>query len=149
MSAEPSADILMAMALRCLIVDDNPGFLAAASELLEREGIREVGVASSSSDALEQAAQLQPDLTLVDIDLGAESGFDLVRLLAQDSGGRPSSMILISTYAERDFAELIEESPATGFMPKADLSAKAIHAILGDEPEAGSDQDPRGRPGTR
>jgi CheY-like chemotaxis protein len=137
MSATTSADILQAVDLRCLIVDDNPGFLAAASELLEREGIRVVGLASSSSDALELAGQLEPDLTLVDIDLGAESGFDVVRQLAQDSGRRSSSVILISTYAERDFAELIEESPAIGFMPKADLSAKAIRAILGGEPEAG------------
>jgi CheY-like chemotaxis protein len=141
MSAGLSAGILHGVALRCLIVDDNPGFLAAASELLEREGIRVVGVASSSSDALERAEQLEPDLTLVDIDLGAESGFDFVRLLAQDSGRRSSRVILISTYAERDFAELIEESPAIGFVPKADLSAKAIHAILG--------QDPSGSPGTR
>ena len=118
------------MALRCLIVDDNPGFLAAASELLEREGISVVGVASSSREALERAEQLQPDLTLVDIDLGAESGFDLVRQLAQDSGRRSSSVILISTYAERDFSELIEESPATGFMSKSELSGEAIHALL-------------------
>jgi CheY-like chemotaxis protein len=133
--------MLRVMALRCLIVDDNPGFLAAASDLLEREGISVVGVASTSSEALERAEELRPDLTLVDIDLGAESGFDLVRRLAQDSGRRASSVILISTYAERDFAELIEESPVVGFMPKSDLSAKGIQAMLESERDSGGGED--------
>jgi CheY-like chemotaxis protein len=129
------------MALRCLIVDDNPGFLAAARVLLEREGISVVGVASSCSDALERAEQLQPDLTLVDIDLGAESGFDVVRRLAQDSGRRSSSVILISTYAERDFSEMIDESPVVGFMSKSDLSAKGIQAMLESERDSGGSED--------
>jgi CheY-like chemotaxis protein len=133
--------MLRVMALRCLIVDDNPGFLAAASDLLEREGISVVGVASTSSEALERAEELRPDLTLVDIDLGAESGFDLVRRLAQDSGRRASSVILISTYAERDFAELIEESPVVGFMSKSDLSAKGIQAMLESERDSGGGED--------
>jgi CheY-like chemotaxis protein len=126
------------MRLRCLIVDDNPDFLAAATELLEGEGISVVGVASTSGDAIERAEQLRPDFTLVDIDLGAESGFDLVPRLAQDGGGPAPSVILISTYAERDFAELIERSPAIGFLSKPDLSAQAIQAILDREPDSGA-----------
>jgi CheY-like chemotaxis protein len=141
MSAATSAGILKVMTLRCLIVDDNPGFLAAARELLEREGIRVVGVASSCGDALERAEQLEPDLTLVDIDLGSESGFDVVRRLARDSGRRSSNLILISTYAERDFAELIQESPAIGFMSKSDLSGEAIQALLQGERDSGGGGD--------
>jgi hypothetical protein len=40
-------------------------------------------------------------------------------------------VILISTYAERDFCELIETSPAIGFLSKPDLSAQAIREICG------------------
>jgi CheY-like chemotaxis protein len=121
------------MAMRCLIVDDNASFLAAATDLLEREGLTVVGVASTGDEALQRAQELRPELTLVDIDLGAESGFDLVRRLAQDSGGPASDVILISTYGENDFAELIEQSPAIGFMSKSELSGKAIRAMLGEE----------------
>jgi CheY-like chemotaxis protein len=121
-----------------MIVDDNVDFLAAATDLLEREGISVVGVASTSSDAIQRAEQLRPDLTLVDIDLGAESGFDLVRRLVQDGGGPARSVILISTYAERDFAELIETSPAIGFLSKPDLSAQAIQAMLERELDSGA-----------
>ena len=67
------------MALRCLIVDDSAPFLEAASKFLEREGITMVGAASTSADALERAQELRPDVALVDIDLGQESGFDLAR----------------------------------------------------------------------
>jgi CheY-like chemotaxis protein len=122
--------------MSCLIVDDNVDFLTAATELLEREGINVVGVASTSSDALQQADQLRPDLMLVDINLGAESGFDLARRLAQDGGQSASSVILISTYAESDVTELIDASPARGFLSKSDLSARAIQAMLGGEPDS-------------
>jgi CheY-like chemotaxis protein len=58
------------MKLRCLIVDDSPRFLAAARGLLERQGIAVVGVASSGAEALRRVAELRPDVTLLDIDLG-------------------------------------------------------------------------------
>jgi CheY-like chemotaxis protein len=121
------------MPLRCLLVDDNEVFLETASLLLEREGLTVVGVASSIAEALQQARALRPDLILVDIGLGSESGFTLARLLAGD-GQRAADVILISTGAEADYAELIAESPAAGFLAKAELSASKIGLILGHAP---------------
>ncbi len=123
------------MPLRCLLVDDNEAFLEAASLLLEREGVTVVGVASTIAEALRQARALQPDLILVDIGLGNESGFDLARLLARGGqGGQGADVILISTGAEADYAELIAESPAAGFLAKSELSARGISRILGHTP---------------
>ena len=122
------------MPLRCLLVDDNEAFLAAARLLLENEGVRVVGVASGIAGALEQARALRPDLILVDIGLGSESGFDLARLLAQDGQGAGAGVILISTGAEADYAELIAESPAAGFLAKSELSVRGISQILGHTP---------------
>jgi len=39
--------------------------------------------------------------------------------------------MLISSYAETDYAELIAESPAAGFLAKPELTAQAIGRILG------------------
>jgi hypothetical protein len=39
--------------------------------------------------------------------------------------------VLISAYPERDFADLIAQSPAAGFLAKPDLSASRIREILG------------------
>jgi DNA-binding NarL/FixJ family response regulator len=122
------------MPLRCLIVDDSNVFLEAASALLEREGVTVVGVASSTAEALQQARTLQPDVILVDIGLGDESGFDLARLLAQDGQGGSAKVILISTRDEADYMELIAESPAAGFLAKSELSARGIRRILGHTP---------------
>lgn len=118
------------MVLRCLIVDDSPQFVEAARGLLEREGIVVVGAASTSAEALRRAEELKPDVTLVDVDLGHESGFDLVRRLHSHTSLGPSRTILISTYAEEDFADLITASPAAGFLSKSNLSARAIREIL-------------------
>lgn len=117
------------MTFRCLIVDDSAAFQKAARSLLEREGVAVVGVASTGAEALREAEQLRPDVTLLDIDLGGESGFDLARRLAED-GQAPSALILISTHAEEDFADLIAESPVAGFLSKSDLSAEAIRHLL-------------------
>jgi DNA-binding NarL/FixJ family response regulator len=118
--------------LRCLIVDDSPPFLDAARALLERQGVTVVGVASSSDEALARAGELRPDVTLVDIDLGGESGLELARRLHGQAGPPPAPVILISTHAEQDYAELIAASPAIGFLPKTALSGDAIRGLLAD-----------------
>ena len=119
------------MPLRCLLVDDNDAFLEAARVLLEREGLTVVGVASNSTEARRQARALRPDLILVDVGLGDESGFDLARLLARDGRGRHAAVIMISARAGADYADLINESPAAGFLAKSELSAREIERILG------------------
>jgi CheY-like chemotaxis protein len=131
MRSRESLATLGRMADRVLIVDDNVSFLDAAQVLLEREGLSVVGVASTTADALQRAAELRPDVVLVDIMLGRESGFALARRLVEDGGGGESAVILISTHAQADFADLITESPAAGFLPKSELSAGAIRRILG------------------
>ncbi|MDX6260538.1 MAG: hypothetical protein QOH84_2226 [Kribbellaceae bacterium] len=119
------------MELRCLIVDDSPHFLAAAQGLLEREGMLVVGVATNGDEAVRRATELGPDVTLVDIDLGGESGFDVVRRLSRETGLEPSTVILVSTHAEEDYAELISASPVAGFLPKTRLSTSAVRDLLG------------------
>ena len=118
--------------MRCVIVDDNRNFLDAAVRLLEHQGISVVAVATSLAEGLRCVADLRPDVVLVDINLGQESGFDLVELLHQDeSANAPVPTILISTHAEEDFADLISASPALAFIPKAALSGAAIRDALG------------------
>jgi CheY-like chemotaxis protein len=118
------------MPLRCLIVDDNLGFLDAARLLLEQQGLQVVGVATSGDEALRAVAELRPDVTLLDIDLGGESGFDVARRLADDRDSGPGQLILISTHSEEDLVELIRESPAIGFLGKPSLSATTIRSLL-------------------
>ena len=119
------------MEIRCLIVDDSPRFAQTAVELLADEGIDVVGVAAGGEEAVRLARELRPDLALVDIDLGDESGLDIAsRLCTSGPGGLVRTVILISTHAEEQFSELIAASPAVGFLAKADLCADAIMTLL-------------------
>jgi CheY-like chemotaxis protein len=127
------------MPIRCLIVDDSLQFAQVACELLEEEGIDVLGVAAGGDEAVRLARDLRPDLALVDIDLGEENGLAVARRLSigeyGEHGGLAGAVILISTHAEEEFAELIAASPAVGFLAKAELSADAIEALLSHPPQ--------------
>ena len=136
--------------MRCLIVDDSKRFRCAALGMLERGGIAVVGVASNSADGLQRYLDLRPDVTLVDVDLGEESGFDLVEQLCAKGVPHLSPVILISAHAEQDLAELIADSAAVGFLPKIGLSPSAIVELVrghvnGDATGDQSVNEPPGR----
>ena len=117
--------------MRCLIVDDNASFRREMNGLLREQGIAVVGGAASSAEAFVQIADLHPDVVLVDIDLGAESGLELVRRLWERTSSAPCpDLILVSTHDEGEYADLVEASPAVGFLAKTDLSAAAIREML-------------------
>jgi DNA-binding NarL/FixJ family response regulator len=107
--------------VRCVIVDDNAFFLEGASDLLRREGLDVVGVASNGAEAVRLVTELRPDVTLVDVDLGDEDGLEVAGQLTDHS-----KVILISTHPESDMTHLLGASPAVGFIPKTRLSAQAI-----------------------
>jgi CheY-like chemotaxis protein len=117
--------------VRCLLVDDNGAFIDTACLLLAQEGVVVAGTASSIAEALRQASELRPDVVLVDIALGDENGFELARRLAGSGTGAGPAVIMISTRGGADFADLVADSRAAGFLPKDELSAAAIQRILG------------------
>jgi DNA-binding NarL/FixJ family response regulator len=117
------------MPLQCIIVDDYQPFLNIARAKLERQGMAVVGVASNGTEALRQARELSPDVALVDISLGTESGFDVARVISP----YVRSVILISSddhYEDDDYAELIAGSPAVGFLSKTTMSADAVSRLV-------------------
>lgn len=126
-----SCDRGTGMSVRCLIVDDNPSFRDAMRALLQAQGIDVVGGAGSGDEALAQIGELRPEVALIDIDLGRESGLGLVQRL-QEGDGRAAvpKVILISTHDESEFADLIEATSAVGFLSKTELSAAAIRRML-------------------
>jgi len=127
------------MTLRCVIVDDSPDVLRAASELLGGQGMAVVGVAATGDEAVSLMEELEPDVMLVNVVLGSESGFDLVRRLVQSVDTAARRTILISTHDGADFANLIAGSPAIGFLAKSDLSATAIRRLLAGAHDEGRD----------
>jgi DNA-binding NarL/FixJ family response regulator len=79
-----------------LIVDDHERLLATAQALLTREGLDVVGTATTQDEALEKAEQLQPDVVLVDINLGRDSGIELAHCLVKRFPQLSTSVVLSS-----------------------------------------------------
>ena len=113
---------------RVLIVDDHPSFRASARAVLEAEGFEVVGEADDGPSALRAVRTLEPDVVLLDVQLRDTSGFELCAYLCED-GPRPR-VVLVSSREASDYGDLVESSPARGFISKADLSGDAIRELL-------------------
>lgn len=118
------------MATTVLIVDDHPGFRSSARALLEAEGYAVVGEAEDGASALAAAAELRPELVLLDVQLPDLDGFEIAsRLLAAANGSGPT-VVVTSSRDGSDFGSLVERSGARGFIPKAELSGAVLAALL-------------------
>jgi DNA-binding NarL/FixJ family response regulator len=115
--------------LTCLIVDDSLPFCEAARQLLADDGVTVVGCAATADQAVSKTLALAPDVALVDLDLGTESGFDVAQRLAGLPHGGPP-VVLISAESGSELAELVDASDALGFVSKTDLSVDAIRTLL-------------------
>lgn len=114
----------MRVTVSLVIIDDNDLFLSAVSKLLAGEGMAIVGVATTADAGVELVASKRPDLVLVDVQLGADDGFDVARRIAALPDRPP--VVMTSSRAEADLGDLAEGSHAIGFVTKSCLSAGAL-----------------------
>lgn len=117
--------------MRCLLVDDNETFVEIARRVLDPNGVKITGTASNIAEAVLRVGELRPDIVLIDVMLGDENGFDLARRLAEVDA-RDLAVIMISSGTEDDYSDLMAESTALGFLPKAELSVNGIRRLLGE-----------------
>jgi len=96
--------------------------------LLEAEGFDVVGEAGDGASALEAVRRLRPDLVLLDVQLPDTDGFAVTAELVRDGAG--PQVVLTSSRDAADFGPLITESGARGFIPKAEVSADRLVALL-------------------
>lgn len=113
------------MAATVLVVDDHQGFRAMARQLLEDDGhFQVVGEAGDGEDALRQVAELRPDLVLLDVQLPDTDGFTVARRIAAVSPA--TVVVLTSIRPASDYGHRLPTDSARAFVPKADLSGKAL-----------------------
>jgi DNA-binding NarL/FixJ family response regulator len=116
------------MPVTVLIVDDHPSFRATARLLLESEGFEVVGESPDGASGLLAARELAPTLVLLDVQLPDIDGFEVAAQLTSGEGG--PAVVLTSSRDESDFGPLVAASGARGFVPKAELSAAALLALM-------------------
>ena len=107
------------MSVRVLIVDDQEPFRIAARMVVEAtEGFEVVGEAETGEDSVAMAAQLQPDLVLMDVNLPGIDGLDATRRILAEGADRVV-VLLLSTYEEDEYAPRAAECGAAAYIPKA------------------------------
>ncbi len=112
-----------------LIVDDHAGFRALARRLLDDAGFDVVGEAENGATAVESALRLQPAVVLLDVQLPDFDGFEVARRL--DDAGLAAALVLISTRESSSYRRRLASSPVRGFIPKSELSARALAELVG------------------
>ena len=114
--------------VRVLVVDDQLPFRSAARAIMDRlSGFEVAGEATSGEDAVAMAAELTPDLVLMDINMGAMDGIEATRhIVARD----PSVMVvLLSTYDLSDVPPEARTSGAAAYVAKDDFGGRGIRAL--------------------
>ncbi len=119
------------MALRVVLVDDDGRFRAVARRTLLADGVDVVAEVDDGAEAMAAVARWGPDVLLLDIGLPGIDGLEVARRLRAEGGG--PVVILIST---RDVAygTRVAAGLAAGYLPKAELSLKAILELTNPSP---------------
>ena len=111
-----------------LIVDDSAAFRRFARQLLESEGFRVVGEAADGASGIAAAADLRPQVVLLDVALPDTSGFDVCDALA--AAEHVPAVVLTSSREVSTYRRRLAASTARGFVAKHHLSGVALAALL-------------------
>jgi DNA-binding NarL/FixJ family response regulator len=117
-------------AIRVLVVDDHALFRRGLEMVLGQEtDIEVIGEAGDGAEAVAKAADLAPQVVLLDVQLPDTDGFAVAAQLTGREDG--PVVVLTSSRDGADFGPLIERSGARGFIPKAELSGERLRALVG------------------
>jgi DNA-binding NarL/FixJ family response regulator len=113
--------------IRIVVADDHPGYRARVVRLLERHGLRVVGVAVDGEQALALIHELHPDVALLDLRMPRLSGADVARRVA--GAGEGVAVLVVSAYGEPEVVDHVLASGAAGFVHKDAAAADLVAAV--------------------
>ena len=121
--------------IRILLVDDSPHFADAACDYLHlHERFMVIGVVSQAEEAVARCAELQPDLILLDLDLGGRSGLELIPLFKAQLP--QAKIIVLTVWEELCYRSAALQAGADDFIRKTYMTETIVPAIfaLADRP---------------
>ncbi|KDQ66179.1 LuxR family transcriptional regulator [Streptomyces sp. NTK 937] len=117
------------MTIRVLIADDQMMVRQGFTVLLGAEpGIEVVGQAVDGVDAVEQVAELAPDVVLMDIRMPRLGGIDATRRIARDSE-TPVKVLVLTTFDLDEYVYEALRAGASGFLLKDASADELAHAV--------------------
>ena len=131
------------MTLRLVLIEDHEALREGLELLLDREGCDVVGTAGTAGAGRALVEQLEPDVALVDIRLGDESGIELTRELLDADPDRRVVLYTGSSDVELLISGL--DSGARGYALKEGTPSELTGA-LATVADGGTYVDPRLRP---
>jgi len=121
--------------IRVLLIDDHVVMRVGLRMLIENQpGLKVVGEATDRSSAIESAAHAQPDIILLDLDLGDESGLDMLAELRAAS--KEARVIVLTGIRDPVEHRQAVRLGATGMVLKeqaVDTLVKAIECVYAGE----------------
>ncbi len=114
--------------IRVLLVDDHTILREGIKSLLaEHEHLRVVGEASDGREAVEKAAELEPDVVLMDISMPELNGIQATKAIKEQS---PDTKVLILTmHDEEGYIYPIFKAGASGYVVKRTATRELVSAV--------------------
>ena len=114
--------------IRVLVVDDNESVRELICTILAwHSEFKVVGQASSASEAIDQAKQLQPDVVLLDISMPDLNGLQASPLIK--SAAPQTEIMIVTQHANPFFMREAFAVGARGFLTKSDAGAELATAV--------------------
>lgn len=116
--------------IRVLLVDDHPVLRDGLRVLLEAEAdMQVVGEAADGKEAIALAADLNPDVVVVDLGLPDISGFDVIQQIRAHHGKSGPAIVVLSMHTRREFVLKAIEAGSEGYVPKSSTHVSLLDAI--------------------
>ena len=117
------------MSVRILLVDDHPLTREALGSLLTQNGFSVVGEAADGAEALEQAAELGPDLVLLDLSMPGVDGLPALPGL-REAAPACAVVVLTASGTEENLLAAIRGG-AAGYLLKTEPPSRLINFLAG------------------
>lgn len=113
--------------VRLMLVDDHPLMLIGISSMLEGKGIEIVGTAGNGIEALQKAAELKPDVMMLDIVMPGMDGIELARRMRAEMPD--VALLVLSSDSSMASLETLLNIGIDGFLSKTSDASVMIDAI--------------------
>ncbi len=114
--------------IRVVLADDHPIMRAGIRSLLTaKKDIQVIGEANNGLEAVEMVNSLKPDVLVLDIEMPQMDGIEASSVL--NRGGSTTCILVLSSYAEKDYIRLVLEQGVSGYLIKDEAPRRIVEAV--------------------